>query len=73
MKVSVTQKASVAGAGRQMPSGGDTAGDYLLYQTPAEPAGLERGMEVSLGHTSAPLQQRTDCSNDGEYSFKLAQ
>ena len=51
MKVSVTQKASVAGAGRQMPSGGDTAGDYLLYQTPAEPAGLERGMEVSLGHT----------------------
>uniref|UniRef100_A0A671V473 BHLH domain-containing protein n=1 Tax=Sparus aurata TaxID=8175 RepID=A0A671V473_SPAAU len=45
-----------------------------IYYINVEPAGLVSGWRChSETRVTAPLQQRSECSNDGEYSLKLAQ
>uniref|UniRef100_A0A671UAA6 BHLH domain-containing protein n=1 Tax=Sparus aurata TaxID=8175 RepID=A0A671UAA6_SPAAU len=45
-----------------------------IYYINVEPAGLVSGWRCHLDtRLTAPLQQRSECSNDGEYSLKLAQ
>uniref|UniRef100_A0A671U066 BHLH domain-containing protein n=1 Tax=Sparus aurata TaxID=8175 RepID=A0A671U066_SPAAU len=45
-----------------------------IYYINVEPAGLVSGWRCRLEtRVTAPLQQRSECSNDGEYSLKLAQ